>query len=493
MTAYTLGATVNGTISKPGENDTYTFTGTFGQQLFFDGLNTNDPGFTVRLISPSGVDVRDGRLYQDIGPDSGYTLKESGTYKLVIDGDGGNTGDYSFRLLDKAGATPYTQNTLVNGTFTGTESYAYRFSATQGQLLYLYQLENQNYNWTLYSPEGKPISTLNPYFYYNDRELLLPFTGDYLLVESGNGNGNPNYKFRISLPTFTTTAYTVGSTVNGTISQSGENDTYTFTGTVGQQLFFDGLNNNDPGFTVRLISPSGIDVKDGRLYQDFGPDSGYTLKESGTYKLVIDGDGANTGDYSFRLLDKADATPYTLDTTVSGTFTGKESYTYRFSGTQGQYIYIDQQAGDYNNYWNLYGPGGQYITSNYIFADQELALPSTGDYFLVESANNSGNPNYKFRIATPSLPTTAYTVGSTVNGTISKPGENDTYTFTGTFGQQLFFDGLNNNDPGFTVRLISPSGINTARLRNFLEIICKLTCRAICKVLLLPKCPSSTK
>ncbi|MEH1791306.1 putative Ig domain-containing protein, partial [Nostoc sp.] len=461
MTAYTLGATVNGTISKPGENNTYTFTGTFGQQLFFDALNTNDPGFTVRLISPSGTDVRDSRLYQDIGPDSGYTLKESGTYKLVIDGDGGNTGDYSFRLLDKAGATPYTQNTLVNGTFTGVESYAYRFSATQGQLLYLYQLEDQNYNWTLYGPEGQPITTLNPYFYYNDRELVLPFTGDYLLVESGSGSSNHNYKFHISLPTFTTTAYTVGSTVNGTISQSGENDTYTFTGTFGQQLFFDGLNSNDPGFTARLISPSGIELKNGRLYQDFGPDSGYTLKESGTYKLIIDGDRANTGDYSFRLLDKADATPYTLDTTVSVTFSGRESYAYRFSGTQGQYLYIDQIENSYYN-WGLYGPGGQYITGPGIYyyaRDQELALPSTGDYLFVESSNGPGDPNFLFRISAPSLPSTAYTLGSTVNGTINKPGENDTYTFTGTFGQQLFFDGLNSNDPGFTARLISPSGI----------------------------------
>ncbi|WP_375494252.1 beta strand repeat-containing protein, partial [uncultured Nostoc sp.] len=457
-TAYTVGSTINGTISKPGENDTYTFTGTVGQQLFFDGLNSNDPGFTARLISPSGVNVKNARLYEDWGPDNGYTLKEAGTYKLVIDGDAANTGDYSFRLLDKAAAIPDILDTTLIGTFTGRESYTYRFSGTQGQYIYIDQQAGNYYNyWNLYGPGGQYITSN---YILLDQELALPSTGDYFLVESGNGAGNPNYKFRISAPSLPITAYTLGSTVNGTISKPGENDTYTFTGTFGQQLFFDGLNSNDPGFTVRLISPSGIDVKDGRLYQDFGPDSGYTLKESGTYKLVIDGDAGNTGDYSFRLLDKADATPYTLDTTVSGTFTGRESYTYRFSGTQGQYIYIDQQAGDYNNYWNLYGPGGQYITSNYLYADQELALPYTGDYFLVESANNSGNPNYKFRIATPSLPTTAYTLGSTVNGTISKPGENDTYTFTGTFGQQLFFDGLNSNDPGFTVRLISPSGID---------------------------------
>jgi hypothetical protein len=464
-TPLVLGETKNGIISEKGEQDTYTFNGTAGQQLFYDALNTNNPGLTIKLYSPSGREVYNAPIEYDRGLDGGLTLTETGTYRLVIDGNESASGNYSFRLLDKAAATAINLNTDITGTFapSSIETDLYRFSGAAGQYIYLDQQAGEYPNaWILYGPGGQQI-TYN--YVYGDGELALPGTGEYLLAMQGNGAGDVNYKFRIVTPEFVTTPLTLNQTVSGTISKQGENDTYTFNGTVGQQLFFDALNTNDPNFTVRLFAPSGKELYNGGVQNDRGPEtqyslySGFTLTEVGTYRLVIDGNAEATGNYSFQLLDKASATAINLDTDVTGTFDngGVETDLYRFSGAAGQYIYIDQQADGYNS-WILYGSAGQYITSNYVYSDGELALPGTGEYLLAMQGNGANDVNYKFHIATPEFVTTPLTLNQTVNGIISKQGENDTYTFTATAGQQLFYDALNTNNPNFTVRLFSPSG-----------------------------------
>jgi hypothetical protein len=68
--------------------------------------------------------------------------------------------------------------------------------------------------------------------------------------------------------------------------------------------------------SARLVSPSGLSVNiNGNADSDVGP---FTLAEGGVYNLVLNGNGATTGDYRFRLIDvdQPPAQPLTLDTTV---------------------------------------------------------------------------------------------------------------------------------------------------------------------------------
>ena len=52
---YTLGQTINGNLSVAGQVDTYTFSGTPGQRLFFDGQGDSTNGnINATLSSPSG-------------------------------------------------------------------------------------------------------------------------------------------------------------------------------------------------------------------------------------------------------------------------------------------------------------------------------------------------------------------------------------------------------------------------------------------------------
>ncbi|BCL35091.1 Ig-like domain-containing protein [Nostoc sp. MS1] len=462
-TALTIGNTVTSTISQVGETDEYTFTGTAGQRLYYDALiNNNASTIYAQLISPSGQQVfYNGDADSDRTP---FTLTETGTYRLILDGNGNSTGDYSFRLLDASAATAITFDTSITNTLTpGLETDIYRINGTAGQKLFFNSLISSfvSATWTLYSPSNQYVTNAN---LSSDFETTLTNTGTYLLVIDGyNSNNSPiNYNFQVTNPPTTTTALTIGNTVTSTISQVGETDEYTFTGTAGQRLYYDALiNNNASTIYAQLISPSGQQVfYNGDADSDRTP---FTLTETGTYRLVIDGYFDNTGDYSFRLIDASAVTPVTLDTTITNTLTpGLATNIYRINGTAGQKLFFDSLINSFvSANWTLYSPGNQYVTGANLSSDFEITLTNTGTYLLViDGYNSNNNPiNYSFKVTNPPTTTTALTIGNTVTSTISQVGETDEYTFTGTAGQRLYYDGLINNNT-FTIyaQLISPSG-----------------------------------
>ena len=136
-------------------------------------------------------------------------------------------------------------------------------------------------------------------------------------AESWTG-GNNDYKLRIVTPEFITIPMIIGININGSISEVGEQDTYTFEGTAGQQLFYDALGGDY--FRLHFYDPTGRELFNIDSRSDRGSDGSLTLAMNGTYKVLIDGERDATGSYGFRLLDKADATVINLDTDITGTF-----------------------------------------------------------------------------------------------------------------------------------------------------------------------------
>ncbi|NCS57186.1 MAG: RHS famlily protein, partial [Microcystis aeruginosa G11-04] len=315
----TIGTVISGSISETGEQDYYTFEGTAGQRLFFDSLvNTNNT--YVYLTAPSGKIIVNGHHSRNNLID--IVLDESGTYRLAIDGSGETTENYGFRLLEygaafslaKSQANSITLNTEITGSFDDPqqrESDFYRFNSSAGQYLYIDVLSGDSPNgWTIFRPNG---DLLISGYIYEDKEISLSDTGEYTLEVWGNGSGNRNYKLKLITPELNTVAYTLGTTVSNTISQKGEQDTYTFAGNAGQWLYLDILNGNS-NLKARLYSPTGVLEVDGDTNTDWTP---RLLKETGTYRLVIDGAGETTGNYSFVMRERAQASTITLGTTLS--------------------------------------------------------------------------------------------------------------------------------------------------------------------------------
>src|SRR4030095_5830749 len=81
----TFGNTVTGSLSLPGQQDSYTCAATVGQWLYYDALDGDFDQISAILFTPSGVAVFNSNADQDVGP---FTLVEPGTYTLVIDGVG---------------------------------------------------------------------------------------------------------------------------------------------------------------------------------------------------------------------------------------------------------------------------------------------------------------------------------------------------------------------------------------------------------------------
>ncbi|MDJ0660865.1 MAG: Ig-like domain-containing protein [Crocosphaera sp.] len=451
-TPLTIGETVNGNISEPGEEDLFTFTGTAGQTLYYDGL-TGDSSIDVQLLTPSGQSLFFVNSNSDRQP---ITLIETGTYQVRVDGSGITTGDYSFRLLDAANADALTLDEVVEGTLDpGTSVDLFTFEGVAAQKLFFDGLsDNFNGSFVVYGPANQFIASSS---IRSDREFTLPGNGTYKVVIQGFSPEIVDYSFRLITPeTTATTAITIGDTVNGNIAEPGEEDLFTFTGTAGQTLYYDGLVGNF-NLDVQLISPSGQSLFFVNSNSNRQP---ITLIETGTYQVRVDGSGITTGDYSFRLLDLAEATELTLDTVTEGTLDpGSQTAIFTFEGTTEQRLFLDELTNAFNVFYVVYGPGNQFIDSG--SSDNDITLPGNGTYFLVVQGNdfNDTAVDYRFRLVTPETNSIALTIGDTINSTLGEAGETDIYTFTGTVGQRLYFDGLDNSSIA-NVQLLNPNGGN---------------------------------
>src|SRR6266446_1628080 len=458
--------TYSGTISLPGQEDRFTFTGMAGQRLYYDALDYDFDAINVQLISPSGaIPFVNGNSDTDVGP---FTLTESGTYTLLLKGSGDTTGDYSFRLIDvsQAPAQSLTFDTTVNGTNVPvTSASVYRFTGTNGQRLFFdFAATNIGVAYvSLYGPQNQQLYAYG-YYLYTDFEQTLPADGTYVLTIGNYTDPTAaNFSFRVVTPNTTTNALTLGATVTSSLDEPGEEDRFTFGGVAGQRLYYDALDADNDPINVQLISPSGaIPFVNGNSDSDVGP---FTLTETGTYTLLLKGSGDTTGDYRFRLIDVslAPASALAFDTTINGTNVPVTSASvYRFTGTNGQRLFFDFAAtniGVANVY--LFGPQNQQLNGygGSLNNDFEQKLPADGTYVLtVGNYTDPSATNFSFRVVTPNTTTNALTLGATVTGSLDEPGEEDRYTFTGTAGQRLYYDALDYDFDAINVQLISPSG-----------------------------------
>ncbi|MEG3928593.1 putative Ig domain-containing protein [Microcoleus sp. T3_D1] len=487
-----FGNAATGAIGKMGELDTYTFTGTVGQQLVVDSLVANDPYLRTKIFSPSGKEIYHQQTTAEQKP---ITLEEAGAYRVEINGDWRGTGNYSFRLLDTKSTNhpsvfdlPFDQNqsgTLANAR----ERQVYRFEGTEGQHLYFdlagsWDYWNKGTGWTLYGPDNQvipaPLSGLSP-----DLEVRLPGNGTYTLVMGGSTNvtAPESYQFKVVTPETTVSPLTLSSPVSSSINEPGERDIYKFNGKPGQRLFFDRISG-DSNFTVKLFSPShptdtvlndpnspsinnywwgGIQPT-WSSYLNADMTAPMFLQEAGEYHLVIDGTDNTTGNYSFRLVDVEDpqAVPLlNLDADISNTLApGTEIDFYQFKPAVGQPLYFDLAASTGSDVrWVLYGPDNKPVpTSGWTGSDFEITPSVPGTYVLALQNNSATPANYSFKVASPPIATPIpLQLGRAVSGTIGEAGERNEYTFAGGPGQRVFFDSFDASS-GIRFKLVSPGG-----------------------------------
>ncbi len=450
----TLGETISDTFFAEDEDRIFTFTGTAGQRIYFDGISGN---FNVdaNLVSPSGVNLFSFRdVNRDLAP---LSLIETGTYQLVITNSSSNNEDYSFRLLDATGEE-LALDTLTEGTLDpGTTTDLFSFTATEGQKFFLDgQGDTFAGTYTIYDPSNSFVTSQSFGF---DLEFTAPTDGTYLFVVRGSGNEAVNYSFNLITPEIIVQDLTLGETIIGNISEPGKEDLYTFTGNAGQRIYFDGISGNS-NVDANLVSPSGVNLFSFQnVNRDLAP---LSLIETGTYQLVITNSSSNNEGYSFRLLDATEE-ELALDTLTEGTLDpGTTTDLFSFTATEGQkfFLDVDGQGDAFAGTYTIYDPANEVIfPTRFRFLDLEFTAPANGTYLLALQGAGNEEVNYSFNLITPETTATEdLTFGEKITGNISELGEEDLYTFTGTMGQTLYFDGISSDNFNLIVNLISPSG-----------------------------------
>ncbi len=453
VTPLTLGTPVTGTLVNPGDQAAYTFTGTAGERLYYDGT-ANSGNIDVYLEGPSGERLISANVDTQSGP---FGLPEAGTYTLVVYGNGATTGSYGFDLRQSAQPiTPLTLGNPVTGTIASPgDQAAYTFTGTAGERLYYDGTANSgNIDVYLEGPSGERLISAN--VDTQSGPFGLPEAGTYNLVVYGNGATTGSYGFDLRQPAVPVTPLTLGNPFTGTIASPGDQAAYTFTGTAGERLYYDGTANSG-NIDVYLEGPSGERLISANVDTQSGP---FGLPEAGTYNLVVYGNGATTGSYGFDLRQPAvPVTPLTLGNPVTGTISGPgDQAVYPFTGTAGERLYYDGTANSGNIDVYLEGPSGErLISANVDTQSGPFGLPEAGTYNLVVYGNGATTGSYGFDLRQPALPVTPLTLGNPVTSTLANPGDQAVYTFAGSAGERITYDALVSSSAQLNVLFRSPS------------------------------------
>jgi hypothetical protein len=333
----------------------------------------------------------------------------------------------------------------------------YTFTATNGQLAFFETLTvatnfQGNLIWEMRSPSTNMVFSSYIATGNSIGRKTLTEAGTYRMrvyVQSFTTNHVGTYALRVrSIPADQAFAIQPGDTVTnnvpgtgaGIIEVPGAQDLYTFTGTAGQNLSFQGIykSANFGGYLQwEVKGPSGQTV----FNSYFGDVGRKTLPETGTYTIRLWVGVAlpsYVGNYSFRLytlpgdVNCAIAKGATVSDGVPLTGAGRIDEpggldTYTFTGLAGQRVNFDQlsaaPAFGGNLFWQVLAPSSNWF-SGYFSGTlrQRRTLPETGTYTIRIYDNTPLSSHvgpYSFRtwcevIARPdqlaTLPNTALTV-----------------------------------------------------------------------------------
>ena len=447
------------------EDDLYRFNAKAGQRLYFDTLSDNS-NLDWTIYSADNQKILSGGWN-----DTEILLPNDGEYILALQGKDNldSSVPYSFQIT-----TPDINinldnledlDTEIDGILdAGYSTHLYQFSGTAGQQLYLDTLiADRDGTWTLYNSDNQEISSTN---LNSDFEVELLDTDTYTLLIQGNNNNPVDYKFKIITQETQVETATISSNgiISGEIKNKGEKDIYTFTGRTGESVFLDALIDT-PNISAQLLSPKGVSVFDEYIAADENRNP-VVLTESGTYQLIIDGEGETVGNYNAKLLSFDDAVSFTLGSSKQGTLDpNSEVDLYRFTGYTNSRVYFDSLIDSPNGEWLLYGTKNQLIKSESLSKDFEQVLREYGTYYLMLRSDGSTSTvssttpiDYEFQAVSSTASSSSLSLGSTINASIGRVGEQDVYRFSGSVGQKLYFDAINGSSD-ITAKLVSPSGL----------------------------------
>lgn len=309
-----LGAVVQTELLHPGQHRRLTFTTTTDRWVQFIPLNPETSAQWI-LRRSSGV-VAQGQFR-----DSPWGIHRltPGTYEVLIQGTGDNTGPAAFQLIDVHQGTDIALDQPMDIALPDPMVPAVvRFSLAAGERIYLKAQEATGFagpaQWALIDPAGR---TITAGFFADFGPWTAPSAGTYSLVVRGTGRlpgSAGRARFVVHRSPETGVPLSIGTLVASQIAVPGEAREYHLQLTQPKALAFDARSE------VRLIAWSlrgpGVDVpkrsfEAGDLFLGTLP--------AGDHVLRVEAPSGESGPFGFALLDLDAGIPAALGSLVEET------------------------------------------------------------------------------------------------------------------------------------------------------------------------------
>lgn len=462
-TISTGGSPVSLTTTTAGQNASLTFAGVANERI---SLVTQVSGFSCwawAVVQPSGAT---SHYSAPCGSGSFFTdtlvLPVAGTYRIILDPAGPNTGTATFRLYDVppdltgslaigGGAVPMT-------TTAPGQNMSLTFSGSANQNISLTTQASGFSCWDMkvLQPGGTTQFYSTSYCgsgtFFTD-VLTLPASGTYtiLINPSSFQTGTLAFTLYNVPPDATGTLTAGGSAAPVTTTAPGQNMTLTFNGTANQRISLTTQNSGFSCWDMKVLRPDTTQFYStsycggGTFFTDV-----LVLPVSGTYTIKINPGGYQTGTLTLTLFDVPPDASGTISpggSAVSLTTTAPgQNMSLTFVAAANQRVSLAVQPTGFSCWdTNVLQPNG--ISSVYTrqdcgsgtFFSDILVLPVAGTYTIRVNPGgaNVGTINFTLYDVPPDASATIAPGGGTISLTTTAPGQNMSMTFAGAANQRV--------------------------------------------------------
>src|SRR5207244_3054857 len=132
--------------------------------------------------------------------------------------------------------------------------------------------------------------------------FALPVAGTYTITVDPNGQATGSLTFTLNgVPDDTTRKTSIRVTTTETIGTAGQDAVRSFDASAGQNVTLTATANTIPGVNLVVRQPNGSTVSSLFVTGATGFRDTFTLPVTGTYSMLIDPNGQNTGSVTFTL------------------------------------------------------------------------------------------------------------------------------------------------------------------------------------------------
>jgi subtilisin family serine protease len=441
------------------------------------GLGMPGCGTTVLFGTQPGTIVA--------GSDTGLSVlspSQGGSGRITVSNPSGTATSTTDFYAVPAGTAPaavavtgrLTAGTVTSLTLASGQLAMFLFDGTAGSSvsLNMTSVTVTSSDVTILNPDGTTFgrfSALGTGGGFIDAKAL-PQTGTYAVIFDPRSTYSGSAKLTLYLvPPDVTGTLTPGTALTVSIGTPGQNARLTFAGTSGSIVSLNMTSVTITSSDVTILNPDGTTFG---TFSALGTGGGFidakALSQTGTYSVVFNPRGANTG--SARL------TLYVVPPDVTGTLTPGTALTVSigtpgqnarltFAGTAGSVVSLNVTAvtitstdvtvlrpdGTTLATFSALGTGGGFIDAK--------ALTQTGTYTVLFNPRGASTGTAKLTLyLVPPDVTGTLTPGTDLTVSIGTPGQNARLTFAGTAGSSVSLNMTSVTISSSDVTILAPDG-----------------------------------